>query len=85
MPIINKNKAKYVQRFLLKWYEKNKRELPWRNIKSNNKTNAYYVLVSEFMLQQTTVNTVIKRFNEFIKLWPSIDKLSRISENRILS
>jgi len=84
MPIINKNKAKYVQRFLLKWYEKNKRELPWRNIKSNNKTNAYYVLVSEFMLQQTTVNTVIKRFNEFIKLWPSIDKLSRISENRIL-
>ena len=84
MPIINKNKAKYVQRFLLKWYEKNKRELPWRNIKSNNKTNAYYVLVSEFMLQQTTVNTVTKRFNEFIKLWPSIDKLSRISENRIL-
>ena len=84
MPIINKNKAKYVQRFLLKWYEKNKRELPWRNIKPNNQANAYYVLVSEFMLQQTTVNTVIKRFNEFIKLWPSIDKLSRISENRIL-
>ena len=84
MPIINKNKAKYVQRFLLKWYEKNKRDLPWRNIKVNNRTNAYYVLVSEFMLQQTTVNTVIKRFNEFIKLWPSIDKLSRISENRIL-
>ena len=42
------------------------------------------MLISEFMLQQTTVNTVIKRFNEFIKLWPSIDKLSRISENRIL-
>ena len=84
MPIINKNKAKYVQRFLLKWYEKNKRDLPWRNIKVNNRTNAYYVLVSEFMLQQTTVNTVIKRFNEFIKLWPSIDKLSRISESRIL-
>jgi A/G-specific adenine glycosylase len=84
MPILNKNKDQYIQRFLLKWYEKNKRELPWRNIKPNNQANAYYVLVSEFMLQQTTVNTVIKRFNEFIKLWPSIDKLSRISENRIL-
>ena len=55
-----------------------------QHIKPNNQANAYYVLVSEFMLQQTTVNTVIKRFNEFIKLWPSIDKLSRISENRIL-
>jgi len=84
MPILNKNKDQNVQRFLLKWYEKNKRELPWRNIKPNNQANAYYVLVSEFMLQQTTVNSVIKRFNEFIKLWPSIDKFSRVSENRIL-
>ena len=84
MPILNKNKDQYIQRFLLKWYEKNKRKLPWRNLGSSNRTNAYYVLVSEFMLQQTTVNTVTKRFNEFIKLWPSIDKLSRISENRIL-
>ena len=84
MSILNKNKAKYVQSFLLKWYEKNKRDLPWRNLKSNNRTNAYYVLVSEFMLQQTTVNTVIKRFNEFTKLWPNIDELKKISENRIL-
>ncbi|SVC89807.1 uncharacterized protein METZ01_LOCUS342661, partial [marine metagenome] len=84
MPILNKNKGQYIQRFLLKWYEKNKRKLPWRNLGSNNRTNAYYVLVSEFMLQQTTVNTVTKRFNEFIELWPSIDRLSRISENRIL-
>jgi len=84
MSILNKNKAKYVQRLLLKWYEKNKRDLPWRNLKSNKQTIAYYVLVSEFMLQQTTVNTVVKRFNEFIELWPSIDKLGRISENRIL-
>jgi A/G-specific adenine glycosylase len=84
MPILNKNKDQYIQTFLLKWYEKNKRKLPWRNLGSNNRTNAYYVLVSEFMLQQTTVNTVTKRFNEFIKLWPSIDKLSKISENRIL-
>ena len=84
MHALNKKKDQYVQRFLLKWYEKNKRNLPWRNLRSNNRTNAYYVLVSEFMLQQTTVKTVTKRFNEFIELWPSIDKLSRISENRIL-
>jgi A/G-specific adenine glycosylase len=36
------------------------------------------------MLQQTTVNTVVKRFNEFIHLWPSLKQLSLITENRIL-
>jgi len=41
-------------------------------------------LVSEFMLQQTTVNTVIKRFNEFITLWPSSRDLNNVTENRIL-
>jgi len=84
MPIINKNKAKYVQRFLLKWYEKNKRDLPWRKLQENQLPNPYYILVSEFMLQQTTVNTVVKRFNEFIHLWPSLKQLSLITENRIL-
>ena len=36
------------------------------------------------MLQQTTVNTVVKRFSEFIELWPNIKKLSEINENKIL-
>ena len=51
------SKDKFFSNKLLEWYEKNQRELPWRkNIR--HKDYPYRVLVSEFMLQQTTVATV---------------------------
>ena len=43
---------------LLPWYAKFKRDLPWRLLQENNLPNPYYVFVSEYMLQQTTVPTV---------------------------
>lgn len=46
---------------LLKWYDKNKRILPWRD-----KDNAYYTWVSEIMLQQTRVEAVKPYFARFI-------------------
>ena len=55
---------------LLRWYAKSKRDLPWRLLQENNLPNPYYVFVSEYMLQQTTVPTVKTRFEEFIKKWP---------------
>ena len=70
---------------LLCWYNKNKRDLPWRKIYKNNLPNPYYIFVSEYMLQQTTVSTVISRFNTFIKIWPKIDDFAKISEKTILS
>ncbi len=52
------SKDKFFSNKLLEWYEKNQRELPWRkNIR--HKDYPYRVLVSEFMLQQTTVATVV--------------------------
>ena len=78
------SKEKHIQSVFLTWYRKNNRDLPWRKLQGNQLPNPYYILVSEFMLQQTTVNTVIKRFNEFIHLWPSLEQLSLITENRIL-
>ena len=48
---------------LLNWYSKNKRDLPWR-IK-NNIRNPYYVWISEIMLQQTNVNTVINYYKKY--------------------
>ena len=75
---------KQIKKHLLKWYSNNKRDLPWRQIYKNNLPNAYYVFVSEYMLQQTTVNTVKKRFIKFIKKWPSIDKLAKANEPQIL-
>ena len=66
---------------ILSWYAKSKRDLPWR---SDHLANPYYVFVSEYMLQQTTVTTVKTRFEEFIKKWPSNDQLAKTSETKIL-
>ena len=69
---------------LLHWYSTNKRDLPWRFIQKNNLPNPYYVFVSEYMLQQTTVPTVKNRFEEFIKKWPTLKDLAKTKEPKIL-
>ena len=50
---------------VINWYEKNHRKLPWRS-STEEHFNPYFVLVSEFMLQQTVVKTVIPYFNKFV-------------------
>lgn len=80
-----KNKELIIQRKLLCWYKKNQRELPWRKLYRNKLPNPYFVLISEYMLQQTTVGTVKKRFEEFVLKWPSIKLLAEISESKILN
>ena len=80
-----KSKEIVIKSTLLKWYKKNKRDLIWRKTYSNNLPNPYYIFVSEYMLQQTTVGTVKNRFKEFITKWKSIDKLASIPESKILS
>ena len=68
---------------ILAWYDNSKRNLPWRvSKKSPNKL--YYRLLSEFMLQQTQVKTVIPYFNKFIKKYKSIESFSKINEKQIL-
>ena len=61
---------------ILNWYDLNKRLLPWRNNVSLQKRQ-YYTLVSEFMLQQTQVATVIPYFNKFIEKIPNFKTLGR--------
>ena len=73
-----------VKKFLLKWYSVNARILPWRKKANKTLANPYFVLVSEYMLQQTTVNTVKNKFNDFVLKWPSVNKLARIKESEIL-
>ena len=79
-----KNEELIIQSQLLNWYKKNKRILPWRKLLKNNLPNPYFIFVSEYMLQQTTVNTVIIKFVEFIGFWPNLKKLSATRERRIL-
>ena len=68
---------------ILYWYDNNKRSLPWRK-KFSQINREYYTLVSEFMLQQTQVTTVIPYFNNFIKNIPNIRSLAKINENKLL-
>ncbi|MDC1258344.1 A/G-specific adenine glycosylase [Pelagibacteraceae bacterium] len=68
---------------ILYWYDNNKRSLPWRK-KSSQINREYYTLVSEFMLQQTQVVTVIPYFNNFIKDIPNISSLAKINNNKLL-
>ena len=78
------NEENQVKKYLLKWYSKNARILPWRNKYRNNLPNPYFVFVSEYMLQQTTVNTVKNKFQNFVIKWPNLDKLAQINEPQIL-
>ena len=68
---------------ILNWYDLNKRSLPWRKNVSQTKRQ-YYTLVSEFMLQQTQVATVIPYFNRFIKNIPNIEKLSKYDDGKLI-
>ena len=68
---------------ILAWYDNSKRNLPWRVGKKSPK-NLYYRLVSEFMLQQTQVKTVIPYFIKFSKKFKTINALSKSNEKEIL-
>ena len=66
MNLSKKSKEILIKSDILNWYKKNKRDLPWRKASRKSLPNPYHIFVSEFMLQQTTVGTVKKRFNAFI-------------------
>ena len=68
---------------ILSWYDNNKRNLPWR-VSKNSPKKLYYRLLSEFMLQQTQVKTVIPYFNKFTKKFKTLQNLSKSKEKEIL-
>ena len=68
---------------ILSWYDNNKRILPWR-ISHKSKKKQYYRILSEFMLQQTQVKTVIPYFIKFVSKIPNLKVLSTSNEKKIL-
>ncbi|MFA7083974.1 MAG: A/G-specific adenine glycosylase [Arcobacteraceae bacterium] len=66
---------------LITWYKKNGRhELPWRNTK-----NAYFIYLSEIMLQQTQVKTVLERFYfPFLEKFPTFKSVANATEDEVL-
>ncbi|WP_412766339.1 A/G-specific adenine glycosylase [Sutcliffiella cohnii] len=67
------------QNDLIEWFSKEQRDLPWRKDQ-----DPYKVWVSEIMLQQTKVDTVIPYFNSFIEQFPNIESLANAEEERVL-
>ena len=76
-------KEQLVTKKILNWYDLNKRSLPWRKNVSLQKRQ-YYTLISEFMLQQTQVVTVIPYFNRFIKKIPDLKSLAKIQNKKLI-
>lgn len=67
------------QKQLLNWFAQEKRLLPWRT-----QTSLYRTVVSEFMLQQTRVDTVIRYFEEWMIRFPDFQTLAKASEEEVL-
>ncbi len=69
-----------LRRRLLKWYDENKRDLPWRGSR-----DPYAIWVSEIMLQQTRVAVVVERYQAFLKRFPSLMSLALANEEEVLA
>jgi A/G-specific adenine glycosylase len=65
---------------LLAWYDAHARELPWRESR-----DPYRVWLSEIMLQQTRVTAVIAHYHEFLRRFPTVEKLARAHEASVLA
>lgn len=64
---------------LLAWYDANKRDLPWRRTQ-----DPYKIWISEIMLQQTRVDTVIPYYERFLDWFPTVADLAQAPEERLL-
>ena len=77
--MINQNISKKI----LDWYDNNQRNLPWR-LHTTPQKKEYFTLVSEFMLQQTQVKTVIPYFQKFVKGIPNIYSLAGVRDKKLM-
>lgn len=68
-----------LQRRILHWYHSHRRDLPWRHT-----TSPYRILVAEFMLQQTQVQRVIPRYEEFLQRFPSLRYLAKATRAEVI-
>lgn len=67
------------QDLVLKWFDQNRRDLPWRN------TTPWGVMVSEFMLQQTPVNRVLPVWTQWMRSWPSAESLAAAKRSEVIT
>jgi len=79
MKTFSKEEKSRIHKNLIRWFQKNQRDLPWRKT-----YDAYAVWISEIMLQQTQVTTVLPYFERWIKKLPTIQSVAEAKEDVIL-
>jgi len=84
MPSSPEKRNRDTTRHLLDWYEKERRDLPWRAL-PGMKTDPYKVWLSETMLQQTTVAAVKIYFHRFTERWPDVHALAAASREEVMA
>jgi A/G-specific adenine glycosylase len=75
-----RNEPKKFRRRLFAWYDRHRRDLPWR---ANR--DPYRIWLSEIMLQQTRVAAVIEHYQEFLRRFPTVEKLAAARESMVLA
>ena len=71
--------SRHIAENILSWYARHQRDLPWRNTR-----DPYYIWVSEVMLQQTQVETVIPYYRRFLSQFPTVRRLAEASLDQVL-
>lgn len=73
------DKTDYIKREIPRWYQKNKRELPWRRTK-----DPYKIWLSEIILQQTQVKQALPYYHKILRAFPDVEHLAKADENDLL-
>ncbi|CAN1355608.1 Adenine DNA glycosylase [Linum perenne] len=88
--LFSEEETQKIRGLMLKWYDGNQRELPWRRKeghqdgkKEEKEKRAYGVWVSEVMLQQTRVQTVLGYYNRWMAKWPTVELLAQASLEQV--
>jgi len=76
---LSKQEIYKFQNFIFSWWKVNCRDLPWRHTH-----DPYKIFVSEMMLQQTQVSRVMNRYGEFLKTYPTVEKLAQAKTSDVL-
>jgi len=77
---VNGNNKNHIQKNLLRWFKQNGRDLPWRKTR-----DPYAIWVSEIMLQQTQVPTVIPYYQKFLRTFPTVRHLAKADLSKVLA
>jgi A/G-specific adenine glycosylase len=79
------NASRAIASALLPWYDRNARDLPWRARPGANAPDPYRVWLSEVMLQQTQVASVIPYFDKFTARWPNVEALAAAEDADLMA